>query len=112
MLVWIFFRKPFQGGLQEVVQRSQVGVRFGNLFDDLGEVGGGKQTCVGMPQSSMGFLYPCFSEVMESCPAGGFPGKVAFMKEVEMAFEGVAWFSGPPGEGADNSMVTGQPNGQ
>jgi hypothetical protein len=34
------------------------------------------------------------------------------MKEVEMAFEWVAWFGGPPGEGADNSVAAGQPNGQ
>ena len=60
----------------------------------------------------MGFLDLGFSEVVKSCPAGGFPGKVAFMKEVEMAFEWVAWFGGPPGEGADNSVAAGQPNGQ
>jgi hypothetical protein len=112
MLVGIFFPKPFQSGLQEVVQGSQVGVRFGNLFDDLGEVSGSKKSCVGMSQSSMCFFYPGFSEVVESCAAGGFPGKVAFMKEVEMAFEWVAWFGGPSGESADNSMVAGQPNGQ
>jgi hypothetical protein len=34
------------------------------------------------------------------------------MKEVEMAFEWVAWFGGTSGEGPDNSMVTGQPNSQ
>ena len=112
MLMRIFFSKPFEGGLQEVVQGSQVGVRFGHLFDHLGEVSGSKKSCVGMSQSSMCFFYPSFSEVVESCPAGGFPGKVAFMKEVEMAFEWVAWFGSPPGEGAENSMATGQPNSQ
>jgi hypothetical protein len=60
----------------------------------------------------MGFLYLGLSEVVESRAAGGFPGKVTFMKEVEMAFEGVAWFGGPPGECAKNSMATRQPNGQ
>jgi len=65
-----------------------------------------------MTQSSMGFLDPGFPEVVESCAARGLPGKVAFMKEVEMAFEGVTWFSGPPGECAENSVATGQPNGQ
>jgi len=112
MLVGIFFPKPFEGGLQEVVQGSEVGVRFRHLFDDLGEVSGGKKTCVGISQSSMGFFYLGFPEVVECCAAGGFPRKIAFMKEVEVAFEWVAWFGGPPGEGADNSMVTGQPNSQ
>jgi hypothetical protein len=60
----------------------------------------------------MGFLHPGFSEVVECCATGGFPGEVAFMKEVEMAFEGVAWFGGPPSECAENSVATGQPNGQ
>ena len=78
----------------------------------MGEVSCSKKSCVRMSQSSMGFLDLGFSEVVKSCPAGGFPGKVAFMKEVEMAFEWVAWFGGTSGEGPDNSMVTGQPNGQ
>ena len=60
----------------------------------------------------MGFLHPGFSEVVESCATGGLPGKVAFMKEVEMAFEGVARFGCPPCEGAKNTVATGQPNGQ
>jgi hypothetical protein len=60
----------------------------------------------------MGFLDPGFSEVVESCATGGLPGKVAFMKEVEMAFEGVARFGCPPCEGAKNTVATGQPNGQ
>ena len=29
-----------------------------------------------------------------------------------MAFEGVAWLSGPPGQCAENSVAAGQPNGQ
>jgi len=60
----------------------------------------------------MGFLDPGFSEVVQSCATGGFPGKITFMKEVEMAFEGVAGFCGPPSECAENSVTTGQPNGQ
>jgi hypothetical protein len=60
----------------------------------------------------MGFLDPGFPEVVESSASGGFPGKITFMKEVEMAFEGVTWFGGPPSECAKNSVTTGQPNGQ
>ena len=60
----------------------------------------------------MGFFHPGFSEVVECCATGGLPGKVAFMKEVEVAFEWVTWLSGPPGQCAENSVATGQPNGQ
>lgn len=48
MLVGIFFPKPLESGLQEVVQGSKVGVGFGYLLDDLGEVCSGKKTCVGV----------------------------------------------------------------
>ena len=34
------------------------------------------------------------------------------MKKVEVSFEGVAWFGGPPGKGAKNAVVAGQPDGQ
>ena len=60
----------------------------------------------------MGFLHQGFSEMVECCATGGLPRKVAFMKEVEMAFKGVARFGGPPGKCTENAMPAGQPNGQ
>ena len=65
-----------------------------------------------MTQSPMGFPDPGFSEMVEGRPTGRFPGKVAFMKEVEMAFEGVSRFGGPPSECTENAVTAGQPNGQ
>ena len=34
------------------------------------------------------------------------------MKTVEVSYEVVDWFGGPPGKGAKNAVVAGQPDGQ
>ncbi len=60
----------------------------------------------------MGFPDAGLPEVVKRGAAGGFPRKIALMKEVEVAPEGVSWFGSSFGECAKNSVMTGQPNGQ
>lgn len=103
----IFFGQPLQGGLEELMERFQMGIGFGDAFDLLGKVGRGEEASVGLAETGVGLPQAGFFEVMESVSAGEVPGDLALMKEVEVASEGASGFGGTASEGAKNPMVLG-----
>ena len=60
----------------------------------------------------MGFPDPGLPEVVEGSATGGFPTDFAFVKQVELALERVAGFGRPAGKGANDPVLTRQPNGK
>lgn len=63
--VGIFFAQPVQGGLEKLMEGAQIGVRLGDIFDDLSEVGGGEKTRVRLAKARMGLLEAGFFEMVE-----------------------------------------------
>ena len=110
--VWLFFFQPVQGQPEKTMERFQIRVRLGRLFDRLGEVGGGKNAGVRLAQTGSGTDQAGLAEMMERGSPGGFPADFAFVKKIEMAAHGAAGFGRSLGEGADDAMVPGQPDGQ
>ena len=104
--------QPLQGGLQQSVKGAKVGIGLSELFDDLGKVGRRKESGIGLAKTRMSFAEASFLQMMQSGATGKVPSDVTFMEKVEVSFEGVAWFGGTPGEGAQNAVVAGQPDGQ
>jgi len=44
--------------------------------------------------------------------AGEVPGYLAFVKKIEVSFEGISWFGGTAGEGTNDSVLAGEPDGE
>ena len=44
--------------------------------------------------------------------AGAVPRNLAFVKKIEVPFEGISWFGGTAGEGTNDSMLAGEPDGE
>jgi len=110
--VWLFFFQPVQSQAQQRVEGFQIRIRLGGLFDGLGKVGGGKDAGIRFAQTGSGTGQASLAEMMERGSPGGFPADFAFVKKIEMAAHGAAGFGRSLGEGADDAMVPGQPDGQ
>jgi len=110
--VGIFFFEPLKGGLKKRVKRSKIGIGFGEVFDGLGKVGCGEEAGIGLVESSMGFFQSGFFQMVEVVSARSVPRNLAFVKKIEVPFEGISWFGGTAGEGTNDSVLAGEPDGE
>ena len=94
------------------MERAEVGVRFRDIFDDLGEVGGGKKARIRLAESGVGFPEACFLEMVQVASTGEVPRNLAFVKKIEVPFEGISWFGGTTGEGTNDSVLAGEPDSE
>ena len=108
----ILLGQPLQGGLKQSVKGAKVGIGLSELFDDLGKVGRGEESGIGLAQTRMSFAEASFLQMMQGGATGKVPSDVTFMEKVEVSLEGAAWFRGTPSKGAKNAVVAGQPDGQ
>ena len=108
----IFFIEPRKGGLEKRVKRTEIGVGFCEVLDGLGEVGGGKKARIRLAESGVGFPEACFFEMVQVTTAGAVPRNLAFVKKIEVPFEGISWFGGTAGEGTNDSVLAGKPDGE
>ena len=108
----IFFVEPLKGGLKKRVKRSKIGIGFGEVFDGLGKVGGGEEAGIGLAESDVGFPEAGFFEMVQVASAGEVPRNLAFVKKIEVPFKRISWFSGPTGEGTNDSVLAGEPDGE
>ena len=108
----IFFIEPRKGGLEKRVKRTEIGVGFCEVLDGLGEVGGGKKARIRLAESGVGFPEACFFEMVQVASAGEVPRNLAFVKKIEVPFEGISWFGGTAGEGTNDSVLAGKPDGE
>ena len=108
----IFFIEPRKGGLEKSVKRTEIGVGFCEVLDSLGEVGGGKKARIRLAESDVGFPEACFFEMVQVASAGAVPRNLAFVKKIEVPFEGISWFGGTTGEGTNDSVLAGEPDGE
>ena len=44
--------------------------------------------------------------------AGAVPRNLAFVEKIEVPFEGTTWFGSTTGEGANDSVLAGEPDGE
>lgn len=108
----IFFIKPRKGGLEESVKGTEIGVGFCEVLDGLGEVGGGKKPRIRLAESGVGFPKACFFEMVQVASSGAVPRNLAFVEKIEVPFEGTSWFGGSTGEGTNDSVLAGEPDGE
>ena len=108
----IFFIEPRKGGLEERVKRTEIGVGFCKVLDGLGEVGGGKKARIRLAESDVGFPKAGFFEMVQMASTGAVPRNLAFVKKIEVPFEGTSWFGGTTGEGTNDSMLACEPDGE
>ena len=108
----IFFIEPRKGGLEKSVKGTEIGVGFCEVLDGLGEVGGGKKARIRLAESGVGFPEACFFEMVQVASAGEVPRNLAFVKKIEVPFEGISGFGGTTGEGANDSVLAGEPDGE
>ncbi len=64
MVVRVLLGQPLQGGLKKSVKGAEVGIGFSELFDDLGKVGGGEESGIGLAQTCMSFAEASFLQMM------------------------------------------------
>jgi hypothetical protein len=110
--VGIFFIKPPKGGLEKRVKRTEIGVGFCEVLDGLGEVGGGKKARIRLAESGVSFPKACFFEMVQMASTGAVPRNLAFVKKIEVPFEGISWFCGTAGKGTNDSVLAGEPDGE
>lgn len=110
--VRFLFLQPIQGQSKQSVERFQVCVRLGRLFDGLRKVRGGQNARVGLAQAGAGTDHAGFPEVVEGGSPGRFPADLALMKQVKMTPQGTAGFGRPLGQRPDDAVVPGQPDDQ
>ena len=60
----------------------------------------------------MGFPEACFFEMVQVASAGEVPRNLAFVKKIEVPFEGISGFGGTTGEGTNDSVLAGEPDGE
>ena len=108
----IFFIEPRKGGLEKRVERTEIGVGFCEVLDGLGEVGGGKKARIRLAESGVGFPKACFFEMVQVPSAGAVPRNLAFVKKIEVPLEGTSRFGGTAGEGTNDSVLAGEPDGE
>ena len=108
----IFFIEPRKGGLEKSVKRTEIGVGFCEVLDSLGEVGGGKKARIRLAESGVGFPEACFFEMVQVTTTGAVPRNLAFVEKIKVPFEGISWFGGTAGEGTNDSMLAGEPDGE
>jgi len=110
--VGIFFIEPRKGGLKKRVKRTEIGVGFCEVLDSLGEVGGGKKARIRLAESGVGFPEACFFEMVQVTTTGAVPRNLAFVEKIKVPFEGISWFGGTTGEGTNDSVLAGEPDGE
>jgi hypothetical protein len=110
--VGIFFIEPRKGGLEKRVKRTEIGVGFCEVLDGLGEVGGGKKARIRLAESSVGFPKAGFFEMVQVPSAGAVPRNLAFVKKIEVPFEWISGFGGTTGEGTNDPVLAGEPDGE
>ena len=91
---------------------TEIGVGFCEVLDSLGEVGGGKKARIRLAESGVGFPEACFLEMVQVASAGEVPRNLAFVKKIEVPFERISWFGGAAGEGTNDSVLAGEPDGE
>ena len=91
---------------------TEIGVGFCEVLDSLGEVGCGKKARIRLAESGVGFPEACFFEMVQVASAGEVPRNLAFVKKIEVPFEGISGFGGTTGEGANDSVLAGEPDGE
>ena len=91
---------------------TEIGVGFCEVLDSLGEVGGGKKARIRLAESGVGFPEACFLEMVQVASAGEVPRNLAFVKKIEVPFEGISGFGGTTGEGTNDSVLAGEPDGE
>jgi len=110
--VGIFFIKPRKGGLEKSVKGTEISVGFCEVLDGFGEVGGGKKARIRFAESDVGFPEACFFEMVQVASTGAVPGYFAFVEKIEVPFEGISGFGGTTGEGTNDSVLAGKPDGE
>ena len=110
--VGLFALHPVQGQTKQSVHRFKVCIGLRRLLDRLGKVGGGQDPGVGLAQAGAGVDDAGFPEMVEGGPARRFPTDLTLMKEVEMPPHRAARLGCALGQGPDDPVLTGQPDGQ
>lgn len=108
----ILLVQPRKGGLEKSMKGTEIGVGFCEVLDSLGEVGCGKKARIRLAESGVGFPEACFFEMVQVASAGEVPRNLAFVKKIEVPFEGISGFGGTTGEGANDSVLAGEPDGE
>jgi len=110
--VGIFFIEPRKGGLEKRVKRTEIGVGFCEVLDSLGKVGGSKEARIRLAESGVGFPKAGFFEMVQVASAGAVPRNLAFVKKIEVPFERISGFGGTTGEGMNDPVLAGEPDGE
>jgi len=110
--VGIFFFEPRKGGLEKSMKGTEISIGFCEVLDSLGEVGGGKKARIRLAESDVGFPKAGFFEMVQVTSAGAVPRNLAFVKKIEVPFEGISWFGGTTSEGTNDPVLAGEPDGE
>lgn len=60
----VLLGQPLQGGLKKSVKGAEVGIGLSELFDDLGKVGRGEESGIGLAKTRMSFAEASFLQMM------------------------------------------------